>query len=79
MANNVTFAKKGYKFENLEANIEKGIAVQPYGAIIFPKSFLEGATTTISLALTSQGLTLENTVDLASLEIGDTIVFQESA
>ena len=76
MANNVAFAKRGYKFENTEATVEKGIAVEPYGALIIPKSFLEGDTTSVELTLTAEGLSLKNTVDLASLEVGSTIVFQ---
>ena len=76
MANNVAFAKRGYKFENSEATVEKGIAVEPYGALIIPKSFLEGETTSVELTLTAEGVAMKNTVDLASLEIGSTIVFQ---
>lgn len=76
MANNVAFAKRGYKFENSEATVKKGIAVEPYGAIIIPKSFLEGETTSVELTLTAEGLSMKNTVDLASLVVGSTIVFQ---
>lgn len=76
MASNVAFEKGGYKFLNTEANVENGIAVQPYGAIIFPKAFLEGDTTVITLKLqVNGGVTYDNTMDLASVEIGDTIAF----
>lgn len=77
MANEVTFAKGGYKFLNTEANVGKGIAVQPYGAIIFPKAFLEGESTVIRVKLQlNGGVTYDNTVDLATVKVGDTIVFQ---
>lgn len=75
MATNVAFAKRGYKFLNTEANIEQGIAVQPYGAIIFPKSLLEGETTTITLKLLTDVTTYEKSLDLSSVKIGDTITF----
>lgn len=76
MSNLVAFTKRGYKFENSEATVKKGIAIEPYGAIIVPKSFLEGETTTVQLKLITERTVLTESVDLASLEVGSTIVFQ---
>ena len=64
---------RGAKFVMSQDNVQDGIAVEPYGAIIYPTP---SETTEVNLHLNKDGAGYIASTDLNQLEVGSTITFQ---
>lgn len=72
-ANADTLGDRNMVFMQTQALTEKGVAVQPYGAIFVPSAALEGNSTSVSVQAKLGADTYSATVDLASVAVGDTV------
>lgn len=68
-----TLGDRNMVFVQTQALTEKGVAVQPYGAIFVPSAVLESASTSVSVQGKLGGDTYSATVDLATVAVGDTV------
>ena len=68
-----TLGDRNMVFVQTQALTEKGVAVQPYGAIFVPNAVLEGGSTSVSVQAKLGADTYSATVDLASVAVGDTV------
>lgn len=66
--NAVTLAPTTYNFVQTQGATEDGIAIHPYGSIIFPSG-----KTSVSLVLTIGDDTYTGSLDISSAEVGDTV------
>lgn len=68
-----TLGDRNMVFVQTQALTEKGVAVQPYGAIFVPNAVLESGSTSVSVQAKLGTDTYTATVDLASVAVGDTV------
>ena len=71
----VSLTPSSYKFEQTESLTEKGVAVQPYGALMVPKTN-EAISDVITVGVGAETYT-SPAVTFANLAIGTEITFQK--